>query len=345
MTKTVIPVIHMFNDEYVIPAAVAFLSMLSYASKDYRYKLYVMHTDITKSHQKLLAEIVSRFDNADLEYIDMHNRMDNIYINPAYKGRYTKEIFYKLLLPSIFPQYDKVILTDVDVVYQGDISKSWQLVEQNDDFYLAGVKGIRPKKDSWLNNYQAEYDKEFSADEKKALTVGAGYLIYNLKNMRKDNLETVFLDYLKQNAHKLIQPEQDVLNISCPNNKKVYLPLENTVCTYVYELYKDVSLCDDFNYSTQEIANALTFPIQIHYAGGIKPWNAPISTKSDIWFQWLAQTPFFYDLMNNFVKNPSNEQEYYRLWGKFDCVTINTIKGKGRLFKIFKLKKHNKEVK
>ena len=50
-----------FNNEYAIPAAVAFRSLLENASKDYFYKLYVSHTDISLENQKKLQEVAVYF--------------------------------------------------------------------------------------------------------------------------------------------------------------------------------------------------------------------------------------------------------------------------------------------
>lgn len=49
-----IPVLHFFNNKYVIPAAVSFYSMLENADKNYNYILYVGHSDITKENQEKL---------------------------------------------------------------------------------------------------------------------------------------------------------------------------------------------------------------------------------------------------------------------------------------------------
>ena len=52
-----IPVLHFFNNKYVIPAAVSFYSMLENADKNYNYILYVGHSDITKENQEKLKNV------------------------------------------------------------------------------------------------------------------------------------------------------------------------------------------------------------------------------------------------------------------------------------------------
>ena len=141
----IIPVMHCFDNRYVIPAGVAFLSMLENANRSFFYKLYILHTDITEENQDKLKSIVSQFENASLEFINMDNRFTELFSQTIFKGHYSKEIYFKFLAPSIFPQYKKIIITDVDVVYQGDISKDFENFEDNENDYLAGVTTPRLK--------------------------------------------------------------------------------------------------------------------------------------------------------------------------------------------------------
>jgi lipopolysaccharide biosynthesis glycosyltransferase len=56
-----IPIMHCFDNNFVIPAAVSFYSMLDNANPRYDYKLYVLHSDITVRNQDKLKELVSGF--------------------------------------------------------------------------------------------------------------------------------------------------------------------------------------------------------------------------------------------------------------------------------------------
>ena len=113
MQSCLIPIMHCFDNNYTIPASVSFYSMLENASKKYKYKLYVLNTDITYQNKKLLHDVVSKFENASLEFINMDNRFEDLWSNFKYSGYYSKEVLYKLLVPSIFEKYDKIIIISV----------------------------------------------------------------------------------------------------------------------------------------------------------------------------------------------------------------------------------------
>lgn len=74
-----IPVLHFFNNKYVIPAAVSFSSMLENADKNQNYILYVGHSDITKENQEKLKKTIENFSNAQLKFINMNNKFDDLF--------------------------------------------------------------------------------------------------------------------------------------------------------------------------------------------------------------------------------------------------------------------------
>ena len=100
-----IPVMHCFDNNYVVPATVSFSSMLEHADPKYYYALYVLHTDITVQNQKLLQKIVENFPNASLEFISMNHWLEDIFNSLKFSEHLSKEVIYKLSVASIFPQY------------------------------------------------------------------------------------------------------------------------------------------------------------------------------------------------------------------------------------------------
>ena len=294
--KSIIPIMHCFDNNYVIPAAVSFYSMLQHASTRYEYKLYVLHCDITSQNQKKLTQLVGNFPNATIEFIDMTNRFNYDWMYNSVRGKfYTKELLYKLVAPSIFPMYDKLIITDVDVVFEGDISPSFFSFDVNDSIYVAGTRHIHPPC-TLLDEYYSSYTYRFGDKSLSSLKICAGYMVLNLHQLRADKMEDMFINYLKANGSKLIQPEQDVFNFCLKKENITLLPLNYVLCTYAYDIFEtEDTYDDDPHYKQSEIADALLNPIQIHYAGREKPWKFPNITKAGKWFSTLKQTSFYED--------------------------------------------------
>lgn len=290
--KTEIPIMHCFNNKYSMAASVAFCSMLENANPKYRYCLYVLHTDISESNQQLLRETVAIYTNASLCFIRVDDSLDSLFAKTVTIGHYSKEIFYKFLAPHFFPQYDVLIIADVDVVYLDDISPYYFMLDPEEDIYFAGHRGCCPK-NSWVEDAVSnDYKKDFSDAEIAKLATGAGFWIFNIKKMRQDGLQDRFLEFAHVNAYRIRQPEQDVVNLVCHPYIK-YLPYRTLVCTYAYELYDHAySLDDDIIYTKEELRQGLASPVQLHYAGVNKPWAMPECTKSEEWFKFLVKTPY-----------------------------------------------------
>ena len=295
MSGQIIPIMHCFDNNYVIPAAVSFHSMLKHANPEFVYKLYVLHSDITWQNQQKLSKLVESFPQASLEFVDMSHRFNDIW-NEMNTSHLAKEVLYKLVAPSIFEKYDKIIVTDVDVVFEGDISPSFFGFSASDKIYLAGVKHIHPIGASLLDDYYCLYESEFGPGALDELKICGGFLVLNLRRLRDDRMEELFLEYLANNAHRLLQAEQDVFNF-CLESRSIYkLPLNYVLCSYTYDLFAtDESYSTDRYYTSDEIKNAMQNPIQLHYATGTKPWNAPDSTMADKWFSVLKETDFYED--------------------------------------------------
>lgn len=331
----VIPVMYCFDDNYAMPAAVAFLSMLEHADRRYFYKLYVLHSDITAKHREMLQTVVSAFPNASLEFMDMENKFDDLFEKLKSKAHYSKEMFYKFLPPRLFPDYDKIIITDVDVVYQGDISKDFADFNVEDDYYLAAHRGS-VMQGTWLEDFYAGYDKNFTPEEKSKIYTNAGCWIFNLKKMRADDMSEKFIHFASENITRLLQPEQDTVNLVCAPKIKL-LPANAVVCTYTYEMLEDAAnFQKDIFYSAQDLAFALQNPIQIHYATGVKPWKDSSITKAKLWFDYLFKTPFTWEyiesrehklLWNNPLFYRTKKRAWFKaLFGKIFKLGLSNVK-------------------
>lgn len=170
----IIPIMFCFDKNYCIPASIAFNhffaiqqnialwggvkleSKLESSNKEKLfYKLYVLHNDITKDYQDLLQDSIKPFsDFSTLHFINTSNTFAKQWSDISHKAHYAKEMLYKILLSSNFPKYDKIIVSDVDVVFLGDVSKSFLEFDTDDDIYISGVKMNNPNDLFPLTNWK-----------------------------------------------------------------------------------------------------------------------------------------------------------------------------------------------
>jgi len=136
--REIIPIFFAFDNNYAIPAGVAFYSLMTFASKKYDYKFIVLHEDITEDNQSSLFKTLASFDNVSLEFRYMGDQFKDEWDGLTVKGHYTKECLYKLIPVNYFMEYDRIIWSDVDVLFKDDISDIYFMLSS--DNYLAGVR-------------------------------------------------------------------------------------------------------------------------------------------------------------------------------------------------------------
>ena len=320
-----IPIFFTFDRHYTVAAAVAFYSLLRHAAPLYQYKLYVLHTSIPEKMQDRLTRLVKRFPNADLQFIDV-SRFDIQGDIGQGKSHFSREIYYKLIAAEVFPQYDRILCSDVDVVFTGDIAPSYFMFP-GEDFYYAGVGQVLES-----GRMKTYADSLFSPQEKQALEqeIMAGYLLFNLKAIRQGGMQKTLTDFYRQNYPRLPLPEQDCLILCCWPHVR-HLPMEYVVCNTYYK----PSLGKAPRFSTtsrwlpeseaekrEMFARALAKPVQVHYVGPLKPWNSFFVPQQRLWLASLQETGFtflYLRMLPAFVRQRLKRYSLRRFLTKIYC--------------------------
>ena len=222
-----IPIVQCFDHNYVLPAGVAFQSLLEHAkSQDVKYLLHVIGTGLTDGDKDLLRGIVVKFPHANI-FFHEPPKLDL----PEYKtrGNLSRDVFYKMSIPDILPQYDVVIVSDVDVMYADDIASFRAAIHIDENCYLCGTedvgyaawRGRGILRDVGIPRFFGRYERQMTPDEREKLTLGAGFMLMNSRKCREDGMPEKWMSFARNNFHRLVLLEQDVMNICCAPAVKV----------------------------------------------------------------------------------------------------------------------------
>lgn len=326
MSSKIIPIVLTFNENYVIPAGVAMYSLMEHADDCFIYEFNIIHAGLSVTSQKKLIKNLKYFKNQKINFIYSETSFENIFKKLKSSQHFSVEMFYKLVLPSLFPQYDKVIVSDVDVIFEDDISPAY--IKFAGDYYIAAIKHYSKSLITHLNLVYKHFSAEY---RKKINNFGAGFMIFNLQKMRQDCIEDKMLDFLQKNIEKLIYPEQEVINYVCSNHI-LYTNLKYMMCScWVKSDINNIkSLKKYYPYKTSEVIDAYHHPVQIHYASSIKPWNNTECFLMEKWFQYLVKTVFLKDYIISLEKQ--NELYWKKLFT--DAYNLNKYKVKYLQYKI-----------
>lgn len=310
-----IPIFFTFNNDYVIPAAVAFFSLLNRAKQNVFYDMYVLHSDITVENENLLLSVIKRFHNAELKFINTQGFLQNEWCKGSFDGnntrnQFTSDTIIRCFAARFFPQYKKIIYSDVDVVFTDDISKLWDI--DLHEKYIAGVKNFAMQYyPNELSHLKPEHHKML-----KDTYIAGGIWVLNLDLIRHDDLESEMMRIITDKTIIKRWNDQDIINIAC-KNKVAYIPLN--YISYPYML--NHLMLDDFvsHYSVRELWDSIINPKIVHYADK-KPWKTKVR-YDDIWwdifyFLKLPKTKIFADIQD------VNQRKYLKYKRLFNIALV-----------------------
>ena len=263
-----VPIFFTFDDNYVIPAAVAFFSLVNRAREGTFYEMHVLHHDISPEHQGLLSGIAAKRGNASLTFVDTGDFLKNEWRSGSWEGHQTRSQFTSDAVIRCFgarflPQYDKIVYSDVDVVFADDIAELMDV--DLTDAYCAGVEGFLRHDRTNMSHLKPEHYEML-----KDCYLAGGVWVMNLKKIREDRLEDRMLAIIRDDTIVKRWNDQDVMNIACAGKVR-RLPLNYIGYAYLRDYLDRPGL--DSPYTRDELYDSIIRPKILHYAAQ-KPWKA-----------------------------------------------------------------------
>lgn len=276
-----IPIVFTFNRWILEPSRICIESLLKNALPETFYCVYVVHgkDDLNTEEKKELLYLMEYYTNLSITFVPID---EDIFSRVHIARGVPKVTYYRFLFPGLFKQHKKIIFSDPDVIFKGDLSNVFLSTDLSNN-YLAAVKSAIVKE---------EYLFSIGCDP-DTYTNG-GFQIYNLDAFRRDGLEQKQLDMINR---KYFYLDQDITNIVCKGRIVFLSPKYNSTSSF-FEASHISSLQDRLRriYSTDELIEGLS-PLVYHF-NGIKPWNG-ICQRSDVYWEAYRSSNFF------------NERTYY----------------------------------
>lgn len=278
-----IPIFFTIDNTYAPYLTVAIKSIIENASKEYNYRIVVLYQDLTVENMNKISKLSNEKFKIDFIYMKdefklITNRIENCYVRLDY---FTLTIFFRLLIPDMFPEYDKGIYIDSDVVVPGDISELYN-TELGDK--LLGVCNDKSIIDIKIFTDYIENAVGIS----KYKYFNSGVLLMNLKELREKGFSKRFFDLLEKYHFDCVAPDQDYLNAICKDN-----------VVYLNECW------DAMPAKGQEMQKN---PKLIHYNLNDKPWCYDGIQYEEYFWKYAKMTEYYDDIIK-FKNNYSEEKK------------------------------------
>jgi len=265
--KKIIPIFYAADENYMPYLAVALAALKEHMSAEYEYHVHVLYSGLINGAATKVKQMEE--GNLCIHFEDVSNKIAKISDCMHCRDYYTSAIYYRLFIPELFPQYEKVVYMDCDTVALCDVA----------ELYLKDIGNnlIGAVADQAVGAVDA-----FKAYTKNALGIDAeryfnsGVIVMNLTKFREMQFYEKFHAMLRS-YNFTIAPDQDVLNLLCKD--KVYY--------YGAE------------WNQMPIGGAhMGQPKLIHYNLTMKPWHYDGILYEEYFWDYAGKTVFF-DVIKN----------------------------------------------
>ena len=277
-----IPIFFTIDNGYAPFLAVALNSAIKNADNGRQYRAIVLHEGLSDENAAKLKALET--DNFKIELTSMQanfEALDDRMSNRLRCDYFTLTIYFRLFIPAMFPQYDKGIYIDSDVVLTEDIGKLYDidigdnLIGACNDLSIADTPPLVAYTENAIGVKKQEY-------------INSGVLLMNLKKLRQLDLEGHFLRLLNTYHFDSIAPDQDYINAMCNGN--IY---------YLDEAWDAMP---------NEARPPLAKTNLIHYNLFSKPWCYDGVQYADVFWRYAQDSGFLKEIME-YKTSYSEEQK------------------------------------
>lgn len=279
------------NDVFVPYMATTIYSVIANGSKENNYDFVVLESDISSQNKKILLRMIEPFENVSLRCVNVTEYIAGYTFFVGNKENFTKESYYRLLLPELMGEYEKVLYLDGDMVALTDVAELYHV--ELGDCLLASSRDLcgmieyyNPTAD--LKKYR---DKELGLKDPDDYFI-AGMLLFNIPAFRRGYSTQQLLEYAVSRDWR--QHDQDVLNVLCAGRVKLVSASWDVM---VPEFLDYLPRC-----LHNELEASIAQPRILHFGGDRKPWLCMDAPNGEFFWRYAAQTPYIQEIIKRRIE-------------------------------------------
>ena len=313
--ESVVPVVLACNENYAPYASVTIRSVLENAGPGRFYRVYILHAGLTDDTIRLLESV--KAPQLTVRCLNVEPLVESKGAELHICAHFSKEAYFRLLIPEVLSVYSQVIYLDCDLVVNRDIADI--LPPDMGDKLFGAIR-------NQLNLPMSKYVTE-QLCLKAENYFNSGVLVINVGRWNAEKTTEKCFAYIKTaRPEQLRTVDQDVLNVVCMD-RVLYLDDAWNYCWYVVlrpdPIYRPIAEQMGENFYL------------LHFAGGLKPWSRPELPLSRYFWKYAKNSVFFERIVETTGKTAAEELKKRR---------EETEKLKQQNAEIERLKKQNAEI-
>lgn len=279
-----------FDANYCKQASVAILSLLDSNQDDnLTYSIYcVVENDVTENLQNEIRDLVKNYNSLKSLSFILNNRNEDLYETRGI----SKAAYTRLRLSELLPYVDKIIYSDIDVIFNGSLRELWE-TELGDYLLGACIDPLMNQKPRWLaRNTKYDYWKKLLFDAQDSY-FSSGLLLMNLRKIREGNFLEILDTYKNE---KFEYQDMDIINIAINNRIK---SVSNKYCVLTGLIMDGYNKAYELKILPRKYIEDIKNDPKIFHFAGKKPWDDQNVPRANIWWEFVEKYPS----LNRYFRN------------------------------------------
>ena len=296
------------SSDFFVPYLSTLLqSIKENSSQRYQYEIIILHQDIEARNQEILRRQVVQ-KNIQIRFFNITSYMRGKKDNLALRGHFAVETYFRLLLPDILTDWDKVLYLDSDMVVMRDIAELY-----NTDVTGFLLAAVRDADTAGLYNGAEPGKKEYMDNVLKIKNpygyFQAGTILFNLDEFRKSFTVEELFAFASSYKWELL--DQDVLNYFAQGRVKYIATDWNVMMDW-----RGMRIAEFIGSAPRplylEYMEARKHPAICHYAGPEKPWMVFDQDMGELFWDYARRTPYYELILARGLFTPARTSVWQR---------------------------------
>ncbi len=283
------------DDNYIRPALIMLESLFEHNRSEIH--IYLLHSNVCKENLARLAAHVGRLGGA---FSDVRVPPE-LFEGATVTKYFTKEMYYRLLIPQLLPQEERALYLDPDIIIFRSI----------EEFYRSDFEGrlMIAVPDYLGDSYYPERKKNLGLDSNYRY-INSGVILFNIPLMNESfHLDEMF-SFMNTCGLTLEFPDQDLINVYFKDGIK-YAPREYNFTTEYVGTGDFLKYLFSPGYRRSERERVVI----AHYMGKCKPW------KPSYYYKFYRTYRFY---LNKYLTADEKRELLLRPWLVFKSVAAAT---------------------
>jgi lipopolysaccharide biosynthesis glycosyltransferase/glycosyltransferase involved in cell wall biosynthesis len=250
------------NDRFAPHLCVTLASILANAYAADRFHFHILDGGISAKNKRKI-DAVKTIKDCRIEYLAVD---EDLFENVPVGFHFSKQNWFRFLIPDIKPQLTKALYLDCDMVVTASLRNLWQADLRG--CYVAAVADCHHA----VNHLNV------------ARYFNSGVLLINLRKWRQDGMVRKLFENIEVLRERILWADQDVMNYTFAGKVRFMHPRFNL---------------QDSSYEPQhdgdpDMEDARRLPVIIHYTSEKKPWSRRFDSHP-LWREYyrvLRATPY-----------------------------------------------------